>query len=238
MRSRKRKRTHFSQTQLRPGRSCSGRHSCNDSGKNQKRNAIANPALGNLLTQPHEKSRPGGQGQHRHQPEPPTTKRHHRCSTNLHVFQTNRYTQALYQAQYHCAVTGILVDLLPALFTLFFQPFQVRNNNGKQFKNNGRTDVWHDAEGEHRHLLQGTTRKHVEETQNGALHAFEIAGQGLTIDSGRRDKGANSIDCQQAEGVENPLSQFWNLEYILNPVNHDGPSSTFPPAPTIFCLAA
>ena len=145
--------------------------------------------------------------------------------------------KTLNQAQYYRAVTGILVDLLSALFTLFLQPFQVWNDNGEQFKYDGRADVRHDAEGKHGHLLQGTARKHVEETEDGSLHAFEITGQSLTVDSGCRDEGPHPVYCQQAEGVQNPFSQFRNLEYILNPVNHEGPSSAFPPALVIFCLA-
>ena len=82
-------RTHFSQTQLRPGRTGGRRHSGNNSCTNKKRYTIANASFGDLLPKPHEKGRTRGQGKHRHQPESPTAERHHRRAANLHVLQTN-----------------------------------------------------------------------------------------------------------------------------------------------------
>ena len=51
--------------------SYSGRHSGNDAGKYDQRNAITDASFCNLFPEPHDESRPGGQGDNGHQSEPP-----------------------------------------------------------------------------------------------------------------------------------------------------------------------
>ena len=49
-----------------------------DAGKDDQRDTVADTALGDLLTQPHDEGRTGGQGDDRHQAETPTGIEDHR----------------------------------------------------------------------------------------------------------------------------------------------------------------
>ena len=53
------------------------RQAGDNSGKDQQAHAVADAALGNLLAQPHDEGRAGGQRQHRHQDEADARIEHH-----------------------------------------------------------------------------------------------------------------------------------------------------------------
>ncbi len=49
-----------------------GRQACNNPRENDQRDTVSYAALGNLFAQPHDERGPGGQGDYRHNTEPPT----------------------------------------------------------------------------------------------------------------------------------------------------------------------
>ena len=98
------------------------RHADDDTGKDQQTDPVADPALGNLLANPHDEHRPGHQGQRREQGKsdrlpPPITRPGCRCS---------QYSDAgsLNQAKDDGQVARILRDLPPPELAFFLDLLQ------------------------------------------------------------------------------------------------------------------
>ena len=53
----------------------------------------------------------------------------------------------------HCAVAGVLADLLAAGLAFLFQSGQMRYHHGEKFQDDAGRDIGHDAQGEDAHAL-------------------------------------------------------------------------------------
>ena len=96
------------------GISDGGGHPGNDSGKDDQGDPVADPALGNLLPQPHDEGRTGGEGDHRHEAEAPA-----RIDYGTHSLQANADSESLNDAQNDRSIPGVLRDFLAPLLPLF-----------------------------------------------------------------------------------------------------------------------
>src|SRR5690606_33603482 len=86
--------------------------------------------------------------------------------------------------------------------TLFLDRFQRGHHSGHQLHDDGRRDVGHDSQREHRESLQSTTGEHVKQTQNTTLVLSEQFGQGIRIDAWYRNVRTQAVD-NQGEQQEN-----------------------------------
>ena len=96
----------------------------NDTGENNKRNAVTDTARGHLLTEPHQKNRAADKCNNRAGAEEKARLDH----DALRAFQANGNTIALHRSQNHRAIARVLVDLLASGLAFFFQLFQTRHN--------------------------------------------------------------------------------------------------------------
>src|SRR5260221_14628312 len=85
------------------------------------------------------------------------------------MFPTQSQQRSMPQAKQDRQVTAILDNLPPSPF--FASQFaQTWNYRAQQLNNNGRGDVWHDAQGPHRAFLQGTASEQAVHPQDRTAH--------------------------------------------------------------------
>src|SRR5512143_4271994 len=82
----------------------SRREPCHDTSEYDKRDAVADTPLCNLLAKPHDEGCAAGEGYHRHYPEAPTGVLYE--SAAGHAFKANGYHHRLYQRDADGAVAG------------------------------------------------------------------------------------------------------------------------------------
>src|SRR5690606_20582548 len=165
----------------------------NDTGKNQHRDAIANPALGDLLTKPHQEHRAGYQRGNGDE-----VIRRNLCNVRAFRHQSNtlpkqasRHPEGLDQAKRQRQVAGVLGNLATSLLTFLLQLLQRRHYCGHQLDNNTGRDIRHDAESKNTHALQVTAGEHVEQTKNGLFRAAEHLCKALRMNTRDRNMGTD-----------------------------------------------
>ena len=174
-----------------------------NTGKDDDRDAVAQSALGDLLTQPHQEHRACGQADHRGHAEPETGSDHQaRCA-----FQRKRNAHRLEQRQAQRAVARVLGDLAPACFAFLLHLFQRGNDVGQQLHDDGRRNVGHDAQREHREARQRATREHVEQAQYAALLSLEQLLQLLRVDAWHRDVRTHAVHHQRKQQKDESTTQ-------------------------------
>ena len=139
-----------------------------DSGEDDQRHAVADAALADLLAQPHDERRPGGQRKNRQHHEPEA-----RVDDNalLHRHQALRDTERLQNRKDDGQVAGPLGDLAPPELAFLLQFFERGHHDGHQLQDDRRRDVRHDAEREDRQAADIAAREQVEEAEDRALLA-------------------------------------------------------------------
>jgi len=93
----------------------------------------------------------------------------------------------------------------------FFSASSDGNDRGHQLHDDGGGDVRHDAEREDRHALHGAAGEHVEHAEHALALRGEGLGEGVGIDSGQRDIGAEAVDEQRANGEPDAFLQVLRL---------------------------
>jgi len=185
----------------------------NNSCKNDEGYTVADPALRDLLTQPHDKGGACREGDHREQPERPSGVLDKRALR--HAFEPDRNSEGLDGADNDRCVPGIPDNLLPPGLPLFCQLADGGDNNREELKDNGRADIRHDAERKNSGPGEGAPRKHIEEAHEGpALFGKELA-QFFAVYSGRRDMRPDAVYRKEPKGEEHPVLQLGYLEYVL-----------------------
>ena len=168
-----------------------------DTGKDDQRDAVAQPALGDLLTQPHQEHRARHQRDDRHHAEHEAGLRHEVALR----FQRHRDAQCLERGQCQREPAGVLGDD-PAAGLAFLLDLLKRGDDDRQQLHDDRCrDVRHDPQREHREALQRATREQVEQAEHPALLTAEQVGHRLRVDARNRDVGtdAEHHECQQQE---------------------------------------
>jgi hypothetical protein len=118
-------------------------------------------------------------------------------------------------AEQHCSITGILNNLLPSELSFLLELSQIRDDDGEKLEDDRSADIGHDAQGENRKPLQGTSREHIDEAEEGSLRMGEEGGEGISIDPGSWDVDPDAIDGQKEKGHQDPSFQLRDLENIL-----------------------
>ena len=111
----------------------------NYTGKNDQRNAVANPFFRHLLTQPHNKSSTGSQSNNGHNTKTPTRGGNNELSgRSAHAFKAYGNTQALNNAENNSTISCILYYFFTTRLTFFGELFNCRDYNCQELKNNRR----------------------------------------------------------------------------------------------------
>ena len=127
------------------------------------------------------------------------------------ALQPDRDAVGLDERQQHGAVARVLVDDLAALLAFLLQRFERRDDRRHQLHDDGGGDVGHDAQREDRHALDGAAGEHVEDAEHAAGLLREGLREGVRIDAGKRDIGAEAVDEQRAEREPDALLEVFGL---------------------------
>ncbi len=187
-----------------------------DAGKDQQAHAVADAAIGNLLAQPHDEGRAGGQRKHRHQHEADAG-----IQNQALLGENGGDADGLQRAKNDGHVAGPLRDLAAAQFAFLLDARQRLIDHGEQLKDDGGGDVGHDAQREDGHAAQVAAAEQVHQAQGRAALRVEQQFQLVGIDAGRGNPRAQPVDGQNAQGEEHPLAQIGNPEDIEKFLKHD-----------------
>ena len=161
-----------------------------DAGEDQQRHAVADAALGDLLAQPHDEHRAGGQRQHGHQPEAPARVVHQRQTAgDASVVRSSQMAIAerLHERQHQRQVARVLGDLAAAELAFLRDPLEIRPHDRQQLQDDRRADVRHHAEREDRHARQVAAGEHVVEAEHRVVRLIGEQRQRFLVHARRRD---------------------------------------------------
>ncbi len=184
-----------------------GRQAGDDAGEDDQRDAVADAARGDLLAEPHQEHRAANQRDDGGGAEEPA-----RIRDDVRAaFKPDGDTVGLYRREENRPVAGILVDDLAALLAFLLQLLERRNDRRHELHNDGCGNVGHDAEREDRHALDRTAGEHVEHAQDAAGLLLERLREGIGIDPGQRNVGADPVDQQCAQREPDALLEVLGL---------------------------
>ena len=163
-----------------------------DAGEDDDRNAVAETAFRDLLTEPHQEHRAGHETHGAREAEHQAG---HQNETSL-TFQSHCNADRLEEPQKQRAVARVLSDLATAGLAFLTQRLKTRQHIRQHLHDDRCRDVGHDAESEHREARQRATGEHVEQPENAALLLIEELTQHVGIDTGNRHMRADAVHNQ------------------------------------------
>src|SRR5262249_48455172 len=213
-----------------PGLDHGLRHTGDDAGEDDQRDAVADAALGDLLAEPHDEGGAGGEGDDGEEAEAPALDvvGDDALVAGLDALEVARDAEALDDGEDDGAVAGPLGDLAPAHLALFRELFQGRDDDRQQLEDDAAADVRHDAEREDRELLQRAAGEEVEKIEESAAGLDRLLHH-HPVDAGGGDEHADAVDGQQAEREGEPLAQLLDAEQVREGVGErhvDSPESS------------
>ena len=174
-----------------------------DAAKDQDRDAVAQAALGDLLTQPHQEHGASGQSDHGGDAKA-QARHHHQTSRGL---QCQGDAHGLKQGQAQGAIAGVLGDFAATGLAFFLQLLQCGHHIGHQLHDDGRRDIGHDAQSKNGEARQSATREHIEQTQDAALLPIEQLLQLGRINAGHGNVRAHPVDHQREQQKHQTATQ-------------------------------
>ncbi|MNS72530.1 hypothetical protein D3C72_1059450 [compost metagenome] len=195
------------------------RQAGHDAGEDDQRHTVADAALGDLLADPHQEDRTGGQRNHGGE-----HKAHARCVDDRRatrrelVLQRQRDAAALHHRQQHGADAGILGDLATARLTFLLHCLQCREDMDRQLHHDGCRDVRHHVQRENAETVQGAAREHVEHVHDAAALLLHHGKHGIGIDARHRHVAADAIDDQSPDDEQQTLAKFSELAHSAREV--------------------
>src|SRR2546426_93050 len=210
-----------------------------DADENNQRHPVANAAFADLLAQPHDECRAGGQGEDGHQREGNARVIDQRLAVLRGPLERERDGHGLQNAEHDGQISGVLRNFLPAEFAFLLQLLEVWKYHGHQLQDDGRGYVRHDAQGKNGHLPEVTAAEQVNDSQHRPFVGVENLLQERRIDSRRGNVRADAVHRQQRQREQQALAQFRDPEDVgerLEEAVHDKISKA-PPAAVIFCCA-
>jgi hypothetical protein len=183
------------------------RQTCRDACKDQDRDAVAQPAFGDLLAEPHQEHRTCRQAHHGGQAEAETGG----DDQAGRRFECHCDAERLEQGQTQRAVARVLRDLAAAGLAFLLQLLEGRKHVGHQLHDDRRRDVRHDPQREHGEARQRPAREHVEQAQNAALLALEERCQLVRVDTRHRNVRANPVDHEREQQKDEPTTEVAEL---------------------------
>ena len=193
-----------------------------DRGENQQRHAVADAALGDELTHPHQQGGAGGEGEDHDEDGPGVELRQEvdRADQATAVEQ-ERKRGRLHHGDRDRQVAGPLGDLALTDRSLLLPLLDLGNHHAKDLHDDRCRDVRHDAEREHRELGERTAREELNEAQDAALVGL-VAKQldRFDIDPRGRDERAKSIDRNDHQREQDLAAQIGDPEHVQNSLQH------------------
>jgi hypothetical protein len=176
-----------------------------DAREDDERDAVADAALGDLLTQPHEEGGARGEREHGHGAERPArlvddvTGLRARLVERL---EEQRDADALREAQGDGAVARVLVELALASLALLAELLEGLHHDREQRDDDARRHVGHDVQREDGHLLERAAREQVEHPQEAVAGAVDVLPHRVPVDPGCGHENSNAIHRQHPQSEE------------------------------------
>ena len=190
-----------------------------DAGEDEQRHAVADAALGDLLTQPHDEGGAGGEREDAERNEGTARDGDHRRA-GAGVGQRERDGEGLHDAEQDRDVAGPLGDLAAAELAFLLELRERLVDDGEQLEDDRRRDVRHDAEGEDGELAQVAAGEEVDEAERGAGVLIEELGEHVGVDAGGGDVRSETIDGQHAKREEDALAEVGDAEDVCEFLEH------------------
>ena len=203
-----------------------------DRREDDDRHAVADPAGGDQLAQPHDQRRPRGQGEHgqgepaRGQPGEDVQGQDPLVVGQLHD------AGRLEQGQEHRHVAGVLLDLLAPALALLLELLQPGDDHPEELHDDRGGDVGHDPQGEDGELGQRPAREQVDQRERAAGvlgRVLQVVLDGVEVDPGHRQVGPEPVDGDDGHGEEDLAPQLGDLEGVAKGRQHPRVSSPLRP---------
>ncbi len=169
-----------------------------DRGEDHQRDAVADAALGDQLTEPHEQHATRGQRDHdQHHLREGERAADDADAAAAEGVEEEDVAERLGEGEGDGQIARVLRDLLLADLALLLQLLERGDDHRQQLQDDRCRDVGHDPEGEQRQLAQGAAAEDVEEAEDVAARevALDLV-EGVRVDAGRRDVGAEPVQGQ------------------------------------------
>ena len=177
-----------------------------------QRHAVADPAAGDLLADPHQEQGTADQADGRGDAEQ-EARLDDRADALARAkgFEPDGDEIALHRGQQHGQVTRVLVELLAPDLAFLLERRPGRVELRAELHHDRRGDVGHHAKRDHRHPAQRPARERVEEVEHAALLGLEQRGQRARIDPRDRDERQQAEQDQRAQREEQALLELGRL---------------------------
>ena len=194
-----------------------------DRGEDHQRDAVADPALGDQLAQPHQQRAARGQRDHDQQDFRAGEAAEHVVAAGFGAEgpEEEDVAEGLAEGQADGQVARVLGDLLLADLAFFLELLQRGDDDGQQLQDDRGGDVGHDPQREEREAREAAAREEVEEAED--VGAAEVALQfldGVDVDARRRDVGAQPVEQQHRRGEGEFLANVGDAESVRNGPEH------------------
>ena len=174
-----------------------------DADIDDERNPVADPARGDLLTQPHQEHRAAHERDHRRNAEEPSGIRHEVAGLHRHCKAVG-----LESRQRHGPVPRVLGDLATPLLAFLLELLQRTPCCRQQLNDDRGRNVRHDPQRKYAHAAERAAREHAEHPGNSACGLVHELAQGDTVNPRNRDIRSDAIDNQQSDREQQPIAQF------------------------------
>lgn len=180
-----------------------------DTGEDDERNAVADAASCDLVTEPHEETCACREDQGDHDDHGPAVD-----DEGIVDFQRIAHGESLDQCQDNRAVPRDLLDLIAAFLIVLCPLFKSRNDGCQQLHDDRRVDVRRDAHGQNGELAQCPAGEQVQESEQVA--AAEEIFNDRRIHTRYGDMDAESENDEHDESEDCPFPEFRDVQYVLD----------------------
>jgi hypothetical protein len=193
-----------------------------DRGEDHQRDAVADPALGDQLAQPHQQGAAGGQADHDQEEA-----RGGELADDVGArfvaegAEEEDVADRLAEGESDGQVAGVLGDFLLPDFALFLQPLQRWHDDRQQLQDDRCRDVGHDPQREEAEPREAASREEVEEAENsGTAEVLRDFLHRLGVHPRGGDIGAEPVQRQHRRRECKLLANVGNAERVENSSEH------------------
>ena len=184
-----------------------------DTDHNDDGDTIADSAVGDPLTQPHDEHGAGHENDRGNQVECEAAPAHCDGVARDH---TGNVRRALDRENQNGKVPCNLIHLSAAALTFHLHLAERRNEHAEKLDHDGCRDVRHHTERKDRSITESTAGEHVEEADKAFLRAALESGEPVRIQTREYDVASQAVDQDQEDRVADPRAELLDLVDVLD----------------------
>ncbi len=189
------------------------RRAVDDRREDDQRDAVSDPALRDLLAEPHQERRTGGEGDE-DQHEPAEV----RVQDALPPEQVG-VAERLRGGEHDRQVPRVLVDLRVTGLALLLELGDRRDDHRHQLEDDRGGDVRHDPEREDREARERVAGEEVQQAEDRAALAAEVVRDLARVDARGRDEAAEPVERQDDGGEEEAAPELRHPPGVREPAD-------------------